>query len=100
MNNEQLYAAQDTGQIIVEGDKLRIGIGNIWDDTYTNQDEEIVRGTTAGLWLFFKDTPALDYHVRVYEGQSFETEGYQIRVVEINKDDGVVVLGIVHPSSP
>ncbi len=98
MENEQLYAAQDTGQIIVKGDKLRIGIGNIWDETYINESGNTTDGVTSGLWLFFKDDPDSDYHLRVYQGQSFDAEGYIIRIVEINKNDGMVVVGIIPPS--
>ncbi|HMQ55616.1 MAG TPA: hypothetical protein PKD98_26285, partial [Anaerolineae bacterium] len=73
MKNERLYAAQDTGQIIVEGDKLRVGVGNIWGETYTLENGEKSYGVRAGLWLFFKENPDSDVHMRVHEGQTIET---------------------------
>lgn len=97
MENETLYAAQDTGQIIIDGDQLRIGVGNIQRETYTNAAGEMVDGVTTGLWLFFKDKPEQDQQIRAFQGQIIEVNNYKIRVVEINQKDGMVVLGIIPP---
>lgn len=97
MENEKLYAAQETGQIIVDGDELRIGIGNIRQETYTNQVGVELEGFTTGLWLFFREQPDLDQQMRAYEGQSLQVGDYKIRVVEINQQDRMVVLGVTPP---
>ena len=98
MTNEQLYSAQDTGQIIVEGDKLRIGVGNLEGATAEGPSEAEHTTTTAGLWLFFRDKPDSDQHVRLAEGDKLAIEGYTIRMVEIDLNNGIVVLGVT-PSS-
>ena len=90
---ELLYAVQDGGQLITEGDKLRIGVGNIRRDSDgTNND------ISVGLWFFFADEQE-DQQQRAREGDVIEIHGYSIRVAEINRDDAVVVLGITYPDA-
>lgn len=88
--NEQLYMARDTQQIIVEGDYLRIGVGNI---RLEDDSGEI----TAGLWFFVRGNPDLEQVMRVRENEEFEFINHRFRVVEINLDTGYVVLGIQSP---
>jgi len=98
MENEVLYAARETGQIAIQDDALRIGVGNLTRETYLDEQGHQMEGMRVGLWFFFKDHPENDVHVRAYEGQVLTIPGYTIRVVEINPDDRMVVLGV--SSSP
>ena len=94
MENEVLYAARETGQIILQDDALRIGVGNLAKETYLDEQGYQMEGMRVGLWFFFKDHPENEVHVRAYEGQVLPIQGYTIRVVEINPDDRMVVLGV------
>lgn len=94
-SKEKLYAAVATGQIIIDGDYMRIGVGNLEaDDEFVDANGETRHGNTARLWLFFRDQPGLDQSVPVYEDQMFEMYGHNIRVVSIDLESRQVVLGI------
>jgi hypothetical protein len=84
----------NTGQVTV-GD-LKIGVGNIWVDEYTDAQGNTQEGLTAGLWFFVRNREDLDHSVRVYVGQTTEVADYQVRVLDI-KPDGPVILGITPP---
>ncbi len=94
MPNEQLYAARDTGQITIEDDALRIGVGNMARESYIDAHGNKTYGLRIGLWFFFKEQPENDMHLRAYEGQTIKIPGYSVRVIEINPDDRMIVLGI------
>ena len=89
-----LYAVHEGGQITVQDDALRIGVGNLARETYLDERGQPVQGLRVGLWLYFRDHPENDTHVRAYEGQVITIQGYTIRVVEINPDDRMVVLEV------
>ena len=89
-----MYAAHEGGQITVQDDALRIGVGNLARETYLDERGHSVQGMRAGLWFYFRDHPESDTHVRAYEGQVLTIQGYTIRVVEINPDDRMVVLEV------
>lgn len=97
--NETFYFALENGQIVVEGDNVRIGVGNLWEEEYTTDAEGLTqRGLRVGLWFFFREKPHQDRAVRMYEGQVLEIIGHQVRVVKINGENNSVVLGITQRS--
>lgn len=81
------------------GTALRIGVGNIWEEEYTAADGTTATGLTAGLWLFVRDQPALDRHVRVHAGQLVELAGHQIAVVAV-AEEGVTLRVALPPAAP
>lgn len=62
---------------------LRIGAGNFWQETYADAAGDTVEGTTAALWLYFRDTPDANTSLRVYPGMIIEEGGYRIRVLDV-----------------
>lgn len=82
----------------MEGDLIRIGVGNLLEEEYNDADQKLQSGLRAGLWIFVRGHPDLDQHIRVSEGDIIEVVGYKIRVVEIDAEDGYVALGITPPS--
>lgn len=94
---EMLYGAQETQQIIVDGDYMRIGVGNLMNEEYEKADGTTKTGTTAGLWFFFRELSEFDEVRRVYEGQEFEILQHNIRIVEIDSESGLVEIGITPP---
>lgn len=98
IENETLYAAVATGQIILDGDYMRIGVGNLEvDDEFVDSAGETRRGNVAGLWFYFRDYPDLDQYMRVHEDQVIAILEHTIRVVSIDPTSQQVVLGIVVP---
>ena len=95
--NETLYAAPESGQILVQDGALRIGVGNLAWETYRDEQGHTVEGARVDLWFFFKDHPEHEVQVRAHEGQVLTIQGYTIRVVEINLTDRMVVLGVKLP---
>lgn len=93
---ETKHQIENTTQLTFE--TLRIGTGNFWIEEYTTEAGDTAEGPTAGLWLYFRDTPDQDTKLRVYPGMVIEQGGYRIRVLEIGPetDDsrGYVQLGI------
>lgn len=87
---EMLYAVQEGGQLITEDDKMRVGVGNIRRDSDENDDN-----ISTGLWFFFADGSD-NIQRRTREGDIIEIREYSIRVVEINREDAVVVLGVTN----
>jgi len=89
---ENLYAAKESNQIIVRGDTLRIGVGNLHLNEEDNQGY-------AGLWLFVRDQPDLDEVKWVTIGDSFEIHGHHINVNNIDLDGRHVILDIRPPAN-
>lgn len=65
---------------------IRIGIGNIREEEYIDDQGSEEVGLTAGLWIYHRDDASLNQQVRVYPGQELDTGDYHITVYEINKD--------------
>ena len=79
-------------------DDLRIGIGNIWEEEYTPEGGERRRGATAGMWLYFRDDPSQDRHVRIHPGQRVTAGGRTIEVVTV--DAGSATLRVSDAGAP
>ena len=95
--NETLYAAPESGQIFAQDGALRIGVGNLAWETYRDEQGHTAEGARVDLWFFFRDHPEHEVQARAHEGQVLTIQGYTIRVVEINLDDRMVVLGVKLP---
>lgn len=77
------------------GATLRVGAGNIWEDSYTTADGATASGLTAGLWLFVRGRPELDRHERVHEGQVLAIAGHTLTVLAV--EAGGVSLHVAPP---
>jgi hypothetical protein len=65
---------------------VRIGAGNFRDDSYVNGLGESSNGPTAGLWVFVKDHPTQDRHLRVGAGSTFAAGRLSFEVLEVTND--------------
>lgn len=97
---EVLYSAYETGQIVVQGDTLRIGVGAIRPGEYTDDNGQVQSGTVAHLAFFVRGQPELETDMDVHEGKIITVAGYRIRVTDIDREDGLVVVKIAGPVSP
>jgi hypothetical protein len=64
---------------------VRIGVGNIHEEEYTPEGGTPRRGLTAGLWIYVRENPAQDRHVRVYPGQAVMVPGYRLVIVAVER---------------
>lgn len=71
-----------------EVEKLRIGVGNIWEEEYTSDEGESKKEMTAGLWVFYRNQKSLDKQITVYIGKSFDVGEYRIKVINIKEGSG------------
>ncbi len=83
--DEGLYFVEASTQLTFDNN-LRIGAGNIWEDEYSDEKGETARRITAGLWIFVRNQPDLDQHIRVHKGQVVAIANYHISVVEIDTE--------------
>ena len=91
---ERVLSIASNTQVTI-GD-LRIAAGNVWDSEYAPDGGAPRRGPTAGLWLYFRQRPSEDRHVRAHPGQALEIAGHRIRVVEVQRG-GVRVALVAAP---
>jgi hypothetical protein len=66
-------------------DELLVAVGNIWVESYVGKNRQKRRGPTAGLWLFFRSSKALNKHFRVHAAQTFEWGGYRFRIHSVSE---------------
>ena len=59
--------------------------GNIQEEEYTPEGGTPRRGLTAGLWIFVRQDPTQDRHIRVYPGQSVMVPGYRLVIVAVER---------------
>lgn len=81
------------------GDTLRVGAGNIWEDSYETADGTTTSGLTAGLWLFVRGRPELDRHERVHAGQVLAIDGHTLSVLAVEAE-GVSLRVALPPTTP
>jgi len=91
---EVLYSAYDGGQIIVQGDFLRIGVGAIRPGEYTDSSGQVQSGTIAHLSFFVRGRPDLETDLTVHEGTIVTVAGYRVRVTDVDNDNQMVVVKI------
>lgn len=99
-SKEVLYSASNGGQIIVQDDFLRIGVGAIRIGEYINNDGNLQYGTMAHLSFFVRGRPDLEQDTDVYEGKIIRVAGYRVRVTDIDNDEQLVVVKIATPIIP
>jgi len=63
---------------------VRIGVGNIWDEEYTDPEGKKHRGLTAGLWVFERDPPK-DFKLRAHPGEKFIASKSTFEVVRVTQ---------------
>jgi hypothetical protein len=73
---------------------LRIGAGNIWEDTYETQAGNTATALGAGVSVFVRGDDSQNVRTRVHAGDTFDVAGRRIEIREIT--DEAVVLAI-HP---
>ncbi len=65
---------------------LKIGVGNFWEEEYTDDNGKTQKGITCGLWFFVKRDSSQNKHVRVYPGKKvFLDDYYLIEVIDMDK---------------
>jgi hypothetical protein len=64
---------------------VRIGVGNFSEEEYTPEGGTPRRGLTAGLWIYVRDNPTKDRHVRVHPGQTVMVPGYRLVIVAVER---------------
>ena len=69
---------------------LRIGTGNIWEDTYETEGGNTATGLGAGVSVFVRDDESQNVRARVHRGDTLDVAGRRIEVREIT-DDAVVL---------
>jgi hypothetical protein len=78
------FTVVSTGQLTYQS--LRVGVGNIWQEEYTDAKGVTQQGITAGLWFFIREDSSLNRNVRVYIGQDVTVGRYSVHVLDI-KDE-------------
>lgn len=75
---------------------LRIGVGNIWEENYTDSSGNGKKGLTAALWLFYRTDQSLDVTPRVHAGQEIIIGRYAIKIIDVvrDRDGGFVRLQV------
>lgn len=94
---EALYAANETEQIIVQGDQLRIGVGAMRTGNFIDANGQEQTGALAHLSFFVRDRPDLETDMDVHEGSVVTVAGYRVRMTDINLDEELVVVKIAAP---
>jgi len=73
---------------------VRIGVGNIWEEQYTNADGNPQTGLTAGLWVFERDPPK-QRALRAQPGTTVTASSASFEVVRVTKSS--VEIRVVGP---
>jgi hypothetical protein len=68
-------------QLHLEG--VGVGVGNIWEETYTTAAGATQSGFTASLAITVDGDTSLNQNVRVHPGQHVDVPGYRLRVVAV-----------------
>lgn len=74
---------------------LKIGTGNFWEEEYTNDKSETIKGLTAGLWIYVKDNSQEDRTLRAFPGMKIDVAGYQIFVTSVFEENGKQFVELV-----
>lgn len=67
------------------GDRIRIGVGNIWMGDYQTEQGGIEHGLSAGLSAFVRDRRDQNLRLRVGAGSRFQAGGEVFRVLEVRE---------------
>jgi hypothetical protein len=71
---------------------VRIGVGNIWEEEYTDDAGKKQKGLTAGLWVFEKDPPK-DFKLRAHPGKKFTASKSTFEVVRVTQTSVELEIG-------
>ena len=93
--DEQVYLVRANTQLPIGN--LRIGVGNIRETKYLDEQGVAKQGLTAGLWIYSRNDPEQKQQARVYAGQKIIVGNYLIRVIDISKSGAHVQLAITLP---
>lgn len=74
------------------GNDLRIGVGYVRREDYTDENKVSHTGRVAGLWLYVKDHSEQNKVIKVYIGQKFTIAEYAVTVINIGGGSGAVTL--------
>lgn len=80
------------------GERIRLGIGNIWEGEYTNEAGAIVRGLSAGITVFVRDRPDETQRLRIGPGSRFQAGSEAFRVEDVYPKGAALCW--LTPSSP
>ena len=68
--------------VVGEVNGIRVAVGNVWEDEYTQTDG--TEGVRPGATLYVMgNTPDTDFDVRVYEGLEVDIGSQKVRVKSI-----------------
>lgn len=85
MSAQEIIIEETTTQTLSPA--LRLGAGNIWEETYQENGAQKT-GQTAGLWVLRTDAKTQE-HLRVHPGQSLSVPGFKLKVLEVSKAPGI-----------
>lgn len=77
---------------------VRIGVGNIWEEDYTDEAGAKKKGLTAMLQIFVKDDSAKNATKRVHPGQKLTASRFEVEVASV--EENAVHLLIGEPKKP
>ncbi len=69
---------------------LDIGVGNIWEEDYIDNNGEPKKGITCGLWFYLRHDPSQNTDVRVYPEKKVLVANYSVEAVDI-EEEGVML---------
>ena len=67
-------------------DDVRIGVANVWEDDYPDENGAKKKGMTALLAIFVRDDSARNQKVRVHPGQKVDVSKIHIEVKAVGSD--------------
>lgn len=72
-----------SGTVLSHGDRLNVGVSNVFIENYTGEQGRQERGPTAVLSLWITDDSTPPMTARVHAGQQLSFESYRLTVTEI-----------------
>jgi hypothetical protein len=91
---KERHIIQSNAQACV-GD-VRIGVGNLWERTYTDAEGHEQTGLTAMLWVSVVDRPEAFENIVAYPELRFRKEGIDFRVRDVGHD--MVIIDSIRPA--
>ena len=88
-NMESLTIESNTQATI---DDVRIGVGNIWEEDYTDESGAKKKGLTAMMQIFVRDDSGKNLKKRVHPGQKLPANRFEIEVKAVEENAVRVVV--------